>query len=658
MTNKYKIVISLFISIIISGCSQKVATYVWNTPETVSDYPENIIGDINDDINKVMKKRSSWKTGSRDFGIVFSGGGTRSAAATLGQMQALFDLGWLEKADYISAISGGAWGSLPFMFLPEKYCDEDTKETCDKVYLGNYTSPHSISEKQLMCSDKRSLSDAISEAKYDVLNNNYFYMYLTGRGDETFASYLGNIFLRPFKLKNSISKDLGEQKFFTYGDEEYFDHLITDQQRTESTARKTDFFKARVDRPFYIASSTLMTFGSGDPEYFLPVEITPFYVGVPTKAKMIKREKNIDISHPNKKDNEYTIYETYLGGYVEPFAYDFLPPAGGRSSSPDERVIVKSDYKKQRFSLSDVLAVTGAAPQKTLRSLGPLEIVTQQLGFPEHIHWGVRDKKPQNKDNKNDVPDHLEQAHGDGGHLDNIGIMPLLARKVNNILVFVNTQTPFHYGENLETSIYDNMTSFFDLDKKGPYKKVFKGKPHNVIFEEEKYIELLQGLKAQQNTDGPLIYCDQYEIKENKRYNIRKDDNYKPNICWVYLDESKKWLEAINNNVNKNGNDNQNFISNITEHRGEFKHFPHYKTFFNNLPSITLIDLSHKQVNLLANLTAWTVREGAQTIRNGFNNEFQKALPIEIINIKPNPAIKLESCDLDSPQPKELLIGE
>ena len=34
-----------------------------------------------------------------------------------------------------------------------------------------------------------------------------------------------------------------------------------------------------------------------------------------------------------------------------------------------------------------------------------------------------------------------ELAHGDGGFGDNLGVLPLLARQVHNILVFVNTST-------------------------------------------------------------------------------------------------------------------------------------------------------------------------------------------------------------------------
>src|SRR3954465_7942145 len=51
-----------------------------------------------------------------DFGIAFSGGGTRSAAAVLGQLRALHELKWLESVRYMSAASGGAWGAVPYAF--------------------------------------------------------------------------------------------------------------------------------------------------------------------------------------------------------------------------------------------------------------------------------------------------------------------------------------------------------------------------------------------------------------------------------------------------------------------------------------------------------------------------------------------------------------
>src|SRR3954465_4153525 len=43
-----------------------------------------------------------------DVGVAFSGGGTRSATATTGQLRGLAANGWLDKVKYISAVSGGA----------------------------------------------------------------------------------------------------------------------------------------------------------------------------------------------------------------------------------------------------------------------------------------------------------------------------------------------------------------------------------------------------------------------------------------------------------------------------------------------------------------------------------------------------------------------
>ena len=45
-----------------------------------------------------------------DVGIAFSGGGTRSASATLGQLRGLEQNGWLARVRYMTAVSGGSWG--------------------------------------------------------------------------------------------------------------------------------------------------------------------------------------------------------------------------------------------------------------------------------------------------------------------------------------------------------------------------------------------------------------------------------------------------------------------------------------------------------------------------------------------------------------------
>ena len=92
------------------------------------------------------------------------------------------------------------------------------------------------------------------------------------------------------------------------------------------------------------------------------------------------------------------------------------------------------------------------------------------------------------------------------------------------------------------------------------------------------------------------------------------DIAYEPNVCWVYLDRTESWLKKIEDNASLPEETKRA----ILYARGEFKHFPHYWTFFNDLPKATVIDKSAPQVNLLANLTAWTIREASGTITDAF----------------------------------------
>ena len=47
----------------------------------------------------------------QNTGVCFSGGGTRSMAATIGQLRGLNALKMISNIDYISCVSGGSWAS-------------------------------------------------------------------------------------------------------------------------------------------------------------------------------------------------------------------------------------------------------------------------------------------------------------------------------------------------------------------------------------------------------------------------------------------------------------------------------------------------------------------------------------------------------------------
>ena len=69
------------------------------------------------------------------IGLCFSGGGARSLAASWGQLRALYALGALDRARYISGVSGGSWASGIYTF--QRVTDEAT-------FLGPLLPPEAL----------------------------------------------------------------------------------------------------------------------------------------------------------------------------------------------------------------------------------------------------------------------------------------------------------------------------------------------------------------------------------------------------------------------------------------------------------------------------------------------------------------------------------
>ncbi len=77
----------------------------------------------------------------------FSGGGSRSLTASMGQLQALKDLGLFNKDNpnrirEISATSGGAWAAGIFVYYSQ--LNEPDLEQDDHALLGSYTEPRAL----------------------------------------------------------------------------------------------------------------------------------------------------------------------------------------------------------------------------------------------------------------------------------------------------------------------------------------------------------------------------------------------------------------------------------------------------------------------------------------------------------------------------------
>ena len=513
-----------------------------------------------------------------DLGVAFSGGGTRSASATLGQLRGLDQNGWLARVRYMTAVSGGSWAAVPYTYsrasLTELFGDprpldpitgqrkplnpeaiETIPDGLIATRIVNSKLSHvGVVEAPSFLPDTIAGRDLVQTRRYLQLARSAIRSLRRNelpepnRQNKTYAHMLGQVFL------NGIVEDWN-RKQYAWDDESALD-------MSSSGKPFGDFITANpADRPFLIVGGTLVKPNGVAYPRLIPVEYTPLYTGVRQQFGQIG------------------------GTYLSPWAYDRLVVAP-RSNT---HVLVGPKPTERPFTLADVIASSGAAPQLTLM-LGDQvperfrpALRQASMAFPAFSNLAVRGGAPN--------PVSAELAHGDGGFTDNLGIMPLLARQVRNIIVFVNSSS--EYRENDQLQSY-----FMPLEiRDGNGDKTM-----NVVFDREKYLQVLRGFDASTKDGGGAIFCEKnWTVRSNELYNIRAYRRL--NICWVYNYPGKDWFNTVPVEINawlKPPNPEK-----LSEQAKDLRNFPYYKTFGENRTRV--IQLKALQVNLLADLAAWSI---------------------------------------------------
>jgi hypothetical protein len=457
-----------------------------------------------------------------NLGVAFSGGGTRSAAATLGQLRALRALGWMDRLRYIAAVSGGAWTAVPFTFLPSSRQDE--------TFLGASLEPEDIRLADLDDLDLNSFAHVVSQSTIadDLLRHLL-------AGDELLSRVMGDVFLKPVGLDPT-------GRLFTQDSRSLASIL---ERNTDLTS--DDFHLARAGRPFLISTGTVLRAANDNPgERRFRFDMTPLYLGIrelfPTAGS-----KNRPIG----------------GGFVEPCGFDSDAP----DENPVDGIVDVRLGLRHRFTLSDVVGTTGAAPAWALAKLG-----LNFFGFPEFKYWSP--SMP--------AADEKEYEFGDGGNLENLAIMPLLARKVARIVVFVNTN--HRLVPNQYTEVADSLPPLFGTAPDGFML--------NHVFPDGRFRPLMDALWARAAEGGPAWHREAYEVLENRHHGV--DGGWQVDVTWVYNHMPSAWHGLLRPEVRA-----------LVGH-GELGNFPHYETFFQNA---RVIDLSARQTSLLAHMSCWACRE-------------------------------------------------
>jgi len=511
-----------------------------------------------------------------DLGVAFSGGGTRSATATIGQLRGLMQTGWMGRVKYMTAVSGGTWAAVPFTYYTGAKLSDllgefvpDPKAIDVQVFrrTPNGALALQVTRSRLAASgvaeippflpdrirtrDIAELRDVVTMVRDGIRRIRGKSLPDPTRQNKTFSHLLGQIFIDP------IVKD-GNRKPYGWTIDAAIDVSSVSRQP------QSDFVQVAAQRPFLIAGGTMIWMRPGF-EYprLIPVEYTPLYTGV--------RQQ----------------FANFGGTYVMPWAYD-----RARVVMSNNRLLVDKASVRM-FTLADVIASSGAAPQLQLmigeglpeRVRGPL--MEAAGAFPAFNPIAIRDGKP--------VTPSGELGHGDGGFTDNLGVMPLLARQVKHIIAFVNSNKPYTDNEQLQSFFFPLAVQTGNGDKS-----------MNHVFESKEYRALLGGLDEATKGGGPAVFCQTLNVRANELYNIAAQTGVK--VCWVYNHASDAWRSRLPDQI-------QTWLKPDTKKGGlkDLRHFPYYATFGENRPYV--IKLNALQVNLLADLACWSITNDVSTKR-------------------------------------------
>ena len=497
------------------------------------------------------------------WGACFSGGGPRAFSAALGQMRGLHAAGVLSQIGAISAVSGGSWFCTTFSFAPSALTDAQL--------LGPVVQPEQLTVRGLHQLDAPNLGalmpgltdDSISELVTLYLAE-YKFGYLPF--DKIYARVLNELLLAPYGLDDTAT-------LFT----------LNAATRAAIQARnpglQADFHTLRTRTPFLIVGSTQIYPLGGTPRHpaapgdfsnqiYRSFEYTPLYTGTP---------QFFAGAGPGGVD--------FGGGYVESFAFDTPAPVGSSAG----RIAVVPEGANP-FLLSDVIASSSAAVASVL------DVSGYSGGFPFFHYWPVENI------GKEAVSDY---SFGDGGVLENTGIVPLLRRRYPVIFAFVNTPYPTgSTSTGCVGGIDGQISRLFGLI---PQQNL--GNSQNTqLFATAQFAELAAGLAAARAAGQAVVHGGIYPVLPGNPFEVAP---YAPQIFWVYNDLDESWFNRLPAAVRDLFNDNNP--------ENQLANFPNYATVLQNQDELLL--LTPRQVNLLSQMWGYSVQKGFAQAGQAFGIE-------------------------------------
>jgi hypothetical protein len=485
----------------------------------------------------------------------------------MGHLRALEDLNVMASVDAVSSVSGGTWASSVYMFANRKL----------NKLLGAPTVPSQLSPEVL----SQTPPELGATATTDWQSTAAWKLFEGAPWDKLWQYMCGAALLKPFALDALDA--------FMAPDLETAQRIQTENPHLKNSK----FLIPQRGRPktFVINGAVLAPLGYvANGSNIVSLQMSPDFTGSPF--------------YPNGSEVVYggnvkPLQRLVGGGFVETFAFGGSAPI--EPWQEDERAKVMSPALP--FSLVDAVGISSAAPGFALAKSYP---DLAGLVDPQVQYW------PVGHSSSSVVPSAMTYEMGDGGNLENTGLLAMLQRGAKKIGWFVNGYFPIKVPVDICTPSWTLTPKFdpngmisdqiYDKFGFGYASKGFNGVSefigNNQVFDSDQLVPLLCALKELVDQGKPAVHKITQTVLQNSWWGI--EGGFTVDLVLVYnnkcADFEASLPEATQELIGKKG--------------GELETFPYYKTGVGGLTSA--------QVNLLAAQAEYAVRQNAQLFQELF----------------------------------------
>jgi hypothetical protein len=528
---------------------------------------------------------------SHPIGVCFSGGGPRAMTAGMGQMRGLLETPLYDLIGAISCVSGGSWFGSIFSFADPSISDG--------VLLGAVKSPGDITLDNAAMLAENNLAYGLTRITDLAIGRTVAEALLAGvPGNRLWARIINDNLLPNLGIHDVT-------RFFSL-DAGSVSAII----QNNPGLTPANFYTLRPHRPYFIANAT-QVYPVDEHLQMRQFEYSPLAAGTPQFFP--------SGGSPNG---------AFGGGSVQTFAFDSSNP-----QKPDAQGLVTVDAPLHRFTISDVMGSSGAAPGSVLDAHGFPSL------FAEFHYWDPRSAGA--------VPDPTVQKMSivDGGDLENTGIVALLRRQYPVIVVCCNTSIPMNAATGTYEGIDYQIASLFGFEPpetqatrevRHPVRAHGEAKPQspavsvpagqqtpNVlklsipqqpiqVFPKADWPGVRDGLKKALAGGGTVYFTSEHQIYDQNPFGIAPyPGNGKVKVVWLYNQRIARWVSQLRPEVAA-------FLDS-TSKTELMANFPNFDTVNQNSDWTgfvkELLMYTPRQVNLLADMWAWAIMDIAPDLR-------------------------------------------